>query len=176
MMGTGEAERIAFQLKEDDLIDATRLHTWTALSARKTALFLVVAVIAVCAFLSGSGKLDVWGIVVAVVLVAPAVLVVMNYTFLPMNARRMYHQQKSLQETMAVEWADDGLSWDGQSGNSRTPWTYYVKWSEDRRLFLLYHSDRMHQILPKRVLSPAGIDSIRSNLIKAGVPEFRRFG
>lgn len=179
-MDAAEARRIPFQFNEDDLIAAARLHVWTSLATRNALFFLVVVVIGagliVSTLLSESGTPDVSGIVATAVVGVPAVLAILNYMSLPQNARRMYRQQKSLQETLAVEWSDDGMSWDGQAGHSRTPWSHYVKWCEDRRLFLLYHSDRLHQILPKRVLSSTDIDSIRSNLVQAGIPEFRRFG
>ncbi|HEY9346620.1 MAG TPA: YcxB family protein [Inquilinus sp.] len=179
-MDAAEARRTTFQFNEDDLVAAARLHVWTALTTWKTLLFLVIVVIGagliVSTLLSESGTPDVSGTVATAAVGVPAVLAILHYMSLPQNARRMHRQQKSLQESLAVEWSDDGMNWDGQTGHSRTPWSHYVKWCEDRRLFLLYHSDRLHQILPKRVLSSADIDSIRSNLVQAGVPQFRRFG
>ncbi|OWJ63840.1 YcxB family protein [Inquilinus limosus] len=179
-MDAAEARRITFQFTEDDLIAAARLHVWTALTSRKALLLLVVVVIGagliVSTLLSGSGRPDLQGVVATAVVGVPAALAILHYMSLPQNARRMYRQQKSLHETLAVEWSEDGMSWDGQTGYTRIPWNHYVKWCEDHRLLLLYHSDRLHQMLPKRVLPPAGIDSIRSSLVKAGVPEFRRFG
>ena len=50
------------------------------------------------------------------------------------------------------------MSWDSQvltcrnaTGESRIPWSDFVRWKESERLFLLYVSDVLFQLVPKQI-------------------------
>jgi hypothetical protein len=172
----------AFQLSEDDLVAAARLHGWTAMSSKKIIALLVLVLIVVMAVMystmTGSGPArpdDIWFLVAFGVVIAPAIYVAVIYTVLPQSARRAYRQQKSLHETMHAKWSRSGVEWQAASGQSQTPWGHYAKWNEDSRLFLLYQSDQLYQLLPKRVLSEADANTIRDHLTEAKVSRSRRF-
>ncbi|HEY0231396.1 MAG TPA: YcxB family protein, partial [Dokdonella sp.] len=74
---------------------------------------------------------------------------------LPRRARRLFAQQKNLQRPVTFSWDEDGLAWASVNGSGRTPWADYLKWRQNERLYLLYHSDLMFQMLPKRAFASA---------------------
>ena len=63
---------------------------------------------------------------------------------------RIYAQQQSLQAQYDVELSDEGVRWLSATSDTEMPWAHYVKWAEGERVFLLYHSDCIMHIVPKR--------------------------
>lgn len=117
---------IAVQLDADDFVSAQALHcSWT----RKAILTHGVAV--------GAG-----------------VVREFNRRFiLPRRARKLFAQQKNLQRPLRFGWDEQGLAWVNESGSGKTAWSDYLKWRENDRVFLLYLSDAMFQMLPKRAFA-----------------------
>jgi hypothetical protein len=59
---------------------------------------------------------------------------------------------------------------DGKNAQSLTPWADYRKWTENGELFLLYQSDRLFQMMPKRAFASAeDMRELRDFLVAAGV-------
>ncbi len=82
---------------------------------------------------------------------------ILNYTvILPWSARRMYRQQKALQREMHFRFDDSGASASSEIGNSDIPWGDYLKWKKNDHMILLYISDRMYQMLPRRMFANPG--------------------
>ncbi len=48
------------------------------------------------------------------------------------------------------------------------PWSHFIHWAEDDRSFLLFESDRLYRIIPKRVLTPDQQASLRRALAAIG--------
>ncbi len=93
---------------------------------------------------------------------------------IPWQTRRFYQQHKSLQRPRKVSWDDDFLMTQSSEFNSRTPWTDFHKWRENKQVITLYVTDRMFHILPKRVLDQSQLADIgrlvrRKIAPKAGV-------
>jgi len=149
------------RLEADDYVAAQRLHT------RWTSRQIVVCVAALFA-----------GIVLAVLARREPVLFVgacglaggaagasigrefWRRFLLPRRARRIFAQQKNLQQPFEIRWDDDGLRGVSERGSSHTPWSDYLKWSQDDRIILLYLSDVMFQMLPKRCFGqPAQLEA-----------------
>ncbi|HEY4146086.1 YcxB family protein [Pinirhizobacter sp.] len=56
-----------------------------------------------------------------------------------------------------------------EQGNSVKPWSDYLKWKEGKSVFLLYLSDHMFQIVPKRFFAAhEDIDAFR-NVIRQSI-------
>ena len=87
-----------------------------------------------------------------VVLVAAVVLVLERWVLLPMRARRIFRQQRAMQEPFVVRLGDDGVEWESAVTKRTLPWDYYVRCVEGPEHFLLYQSDWSFEILPKRLL------------------------
>ena len=75
---------------------------------------------------------------------------------------RTFRQRKDLQRAIRFETTDSGLITENETGRGTTPWSDFLRWKENERLFLLYLSDDMFHIVPKSFFGA-----------KDDVPEFR---
>lgn len=151
-MGSEPADGIDVLLSADDYVAASMLHSrWTRkriwTSAAATAIGLALAAV-------GNHWLLVAGSALAGGAIGGAVAYeVARRLFLPWRARRLFAQQRSLQRPVQFTWDAEGLSWSSANGSGRTPWSDYVKWRQNEHILLLYHSDALFQMLPKRAFS-----------------------
>lgn len=75
---------------------------------------------------------------------------VMRIVYIPWKARRVFRQQKSYHCSFELCWYDAGFAARDSNGQYTTPWSDFIKWQEHGRLFLLYHSDLLFHMVPKR--------------------------
>lgn len=69
---------------------------------------------------------------------------------LPRRARKQFAQQKNLQRPIEFSWDEQALHWASANGNGQMPWSDYVKRRQNERIVLLYLSDALFQMIPKR--------------------------
>lgn len=72
---------------------------------------------------------------------------------LPRRLRRVYRQHAGYKSNFTYSWDQDALTADSDIGHARRPWSHYTKWLENDHVFLLYHSDVMFELIPKRWFS-----------------------
>ena len=142
------------QLTADDYLAALRLHRrrvyWFG---RFRWLFWTVFLFLVIAFgLMGSGS-SAWSTPVLLMLFVGAMWLVTERVMLPRQARRIYRQQQSLQRPYRVTIADEGTEAVSSTSRGRHAWSDYQKWIEGPDQFLLYLSDIMFVIIPKRLVA-----------------------
>jgi hypothetical protein len=102
---------------------------------------------------------------VAVLFFGAVWLLIVRYVLLPWRSRRIYRQQKNLHQEFEYSWDESALTVTGKSGYNTTPWHDFLKWRESANMFLVYRSDIMFNMLPKRFFSDASlIDDFRSAL------------
>jgi len=77
-------------------------------------------------------------------------LAILFFGYLPWRFRRLFTQQKGLHGSFRLEFADGGVSASTAHGQAQCPWSHIHKWKEGRHLLLLYFSDAMFAIVPKR--------------------------
>jgi YcxB-like protein len=96
-------------------------------------------------------------------------LVLSRYWYVPRHSRRTFAQTKSLQRPFRWAWNEEQLSCTSDLANAIVPWADLVKWREGDDVFLLYPSNVMFYIFPKRAFQDvAAIDAFRA-LLKAKV-------
>ena len=96
----------------------------------------------------------------------PILLLAVHFGWLlPWRARRLWKQQKALHSPIRMRIGDDGLDVQTEHGHARTPWDHLHRWKENNHLFLLYDSDNLFQMIPKRVLRPDQILGFRELLL-----------
>lgn len=71
----------------------------------------------------------------------------------PYRARRTFRQRKDLQRETAFVASEAGLAASNEYAQGSKPWADFLKWKEGKHVFLLYLSDGMYQIVPKRFFS-----------------------
>jgi YcxB-like protein len=146
---------LRFRLQPEDYIAAQGLHMR---SARKRAMLLGAA-----ALLIGLLLLllhEQWSVIFGCGLIGGTIGGAISQTIvrsfvLPRRARRRFAQQKSLHGEVQFDWDEDGLAWATERGSGKTPWGDYLKWREDDRFILLYQTDVLFQMVPKRAFANA---------------------
>jgi hypothetical protein len=99
--------------------------------------------------LMGSGPYP-WATPVLLLLFIGALWFVTDRLLLPRQARRIYQQQQSLQRPFRFTIADDGTQAVSSTFTGSHAWSDYRKWIEGPDQFLLYQSDVLFVIIPKR--------------------------
>jgi len=97
-----------------------------------------------------------------------------RYVILPNRIKKIYAQQKELHSPFEIEFTDTAMIFSNEFGNATRPWNHFTKWKENDELILLYHSDVIYNILPKRIFTdPQQIDAVKSYLENNEVPAAR---
>ena len=85
------------------------------------------------------------------------------FVWVPRRVRRSYSQRKDLHHDISMVVTSAGIASRSEQGNSMKPWSDYLKWKEGKSVFLLYLSDQMFQMVPKRFFAAQeDIDAFRS--------------
>ncbi|KAA3643040.1 MAG: YcxB family protein [Chloroflexi bacterium] len=84
--------------------------------------------------------------------------------FIPNRAKRIFKQQKELQAPIEMEFTESAFSAVNEFGASSHPWNTFTRWLENKDVFLLYHSDTLYSIIPKRMLTTEQSDLVRQYL------------
>ena len=95
-----------------------------------------------------------------------------RYVFLPNRVKKIFMQQKELSSPIEFEFTETGLHTSNEFGNSTRPWSYFIKWKENKELIMLYHSDVLFNMIPKRFFTdPQQIETVKSYLENNKVPK-----
>lgn len=163
--------RIEVRLEDADHLAAQRVHTrWT-----RRQVLVHVAVIAVGALLLLVPSRAHWTVIAGSALLGGAIggalwREIMRWLWLPYRARRLFAQHKALHKPIEFEWDHEALSLRTESAIGRTPWSDYAHRREDGRVVLLYLSDVVFHVIPRRCFTDAAQEqSFRERL--AGIVE-----
>jgi hypothetical protein len=92
-----------------------------------------------------------------------AYLAFIAFIWIPRKVRRSYFQRKDLHHDISMVVTNDGIASRSEQGYSMKPWSDYLKWKEGKSVFLLYLSDHMFQMIPKRFFAVhKDVDAFRS--------------
>ncbi len=170
------SDTLRFNLTNDDHVEASQLH---AMRGSRGGLWILAAIIwliySALAFLA-VGEWD-WqhaatsaGLGAAVA--AVVVLLIYHYT-IPRRSRRIFAQQKSLQSEVEASWNEEALDLAAPSGRGKLLWGDFHKWTEGPNVILLYQSDAIFNLFPKRAFSEEALADIRGRLDQAGVQQLK---
>lgn len=144
---------ISGKLSADDYVRAQYLHIRPRLAFKVVGALLIAAFVWTVwiSFTGGSSDLPSWpGFVVVA---ASIYLLAFFFIYIPWRSRRTYGQQKSLRRESRMKVSESGIQVENEVGQATVPWTDYAKWKENDRLFLLYLSDPVFHLVPKRFFS-----------------------
>lgn len=100
-------------------------------------------------------------VLLACLLYLPTVFLIYH----PYKCRREFTQRKDLHSPLRFQITEEGIGFHVQSTTLLRPWGDYHKWREGRAMFLLYFSDTLYQMMPKRFFSePDDVDKFRTLL------------
>lgn len=163
-----------FALTADDTVAGMRLYAWSGMTSRKSLIrwfLLWVVLVAVLGWIVTRGslapeKLPATALVVLGGSLIPFLLAaIVTVIGVPIQARRTHRQQRTLRGDMTLAWSDDALHIESEYGIFDIPWGHFLRWREDGRSILLYESERLVRIIPKRALSDGQQQSLRASLV-----------
>ncbi len=145
---------------------AGRLVTWLG--------FLMLGVIIL--FLVGGILLALLGSLPWSIIIFPALilgfLAFFQFYLRPYQITRSYNQHKELSSPFELEITDEGYSIKNSYGTGKIPWKDFAKWKEDQQVILLYRTDNMFNMVPKRLLQEAAqVQYIHEKLSQNNVKE-----
>lgn len=150
-MSESGPDSVEVLLNIDDYVAAQAMHTrWT----RKRAVVLLCS--GAVGIVVGGFVPSAWAFAIGFTLVGCAVGGAIGFEFarrfvIPKRARRIFAQQKALRRSRVYHWDDTGLRSVSEHAEGTMPWTDFLKQRESDRLYLLYLSDAMFVMMPKRV-------------------------
>ena len=163
---------VVIQLQAEDLAFAQHLHLRQYMQSRVGLIRLVVLCVVATAGFAGLLRLggdEALMPVLVFALCSP--FAVLGFPFLVtrvlggFTARRTFRQHKTLQKPATLTWSEQGVVMQSEYGDARVPWADFRKAREDQRMILLYESDRLYRLIPKRCLSAAQLADIQSCLV-----------
>jgi hypothetical protein len=134
-----------------DYIEALRIRArparWTlTIGALICVLGFLVALIGFQDVLTGKGRA-----IVPIAGLMPILSVcVFHFFALPQSARRIFKQQRSMRDEFENTIDDAGFHSKTARFTGTCDWSYFATWAEGERVFVLYQSDALMNILPKR--------------------------
>ena len=94
-----------------------------------------------------------------------------RYVLLPNRIKKIFTQQKELSLPVEFEFTETGVHTSNELGNSTRPWTHFIKWKENKEVIMLYHSDVLFNMIPKRFFTDSQqIETFKSFLENNKVP------
>jgi hypothetical protein len=172
---------ISFQYLPEDFLEAWRLqlrHNRFVRVCRFAPLILLV----VFGLASWTEFRD-HGLVTGLISILPMVIVsglllglniLSDRVLLPRRAKRFMAQQKSIQGEVSIGWSDEGVTFSAKTAHALTAWGDYFKWLENDTVLLIFQSENLLNVLPKRRLTDDQIAEIRRRLEAALGPAGRK--
>ncbi len=158
---------VSYRLTAQDLVDVQRsaflrqIGSWRRLALPGAVLsFLVVL-----------GIMNRQFGLAFILLIASVLTVLLPWLWtIPQAARLNFAQTRSLRDETHLEWTKHGLRLWSDNQNVFTPWADCRFWLETPRSILLYQADLAFQFVPKRILSPDELGSLRRSAEAANIP------
>ena len=129
-----------------------------------SAILVVIVLFISFAAFSSKGRSLVLPITMAVCV---AYLPIFLFIILPFRSRKIYLQQKLMQLPCDFSFDESSMQAKSGVGTSSICWDMLHKWKENKDLILVYQSDAIFHMFPKRCFaSESDINEFRSILIK----------
>ncbi len=148
-----EEYQFTFQLTEEDYLRGVRFKAKPEggfqLTFSLASIMIMLFLIGIYLFIR---SLMSWQTLIPVVLI-PVFYLIGRYFWVPRYVNRIYQQQKELQKPVEIQITMDALHSANEFGQSTRPWSNFTNWKENEHLFLLYHSDALQTLIPKRIFS-----------------------
>jgi hypothetical protein len=103
-----------------------------------------------------------WSLLLTVMIIA--MLLWLQWGALYANARRQFWNTPSSQERIALDVQDTGLHFRSASTDGTVSWKRYIKWIEEKHVFVLFSSPLIFVIVPKRAFAAEQLLAFRETL------------
>ena len=167
--------RISYRITREDYIDAQKLHRSKGRRAVVRGFVVAAKVVVVACF--------VLVLVLAVVTkdrnswsnLAPllglgVVWALLLWVWTPFSWRRCYAKDRRWQQQFTADISEDGIHLESVDFDANLKWTIYLRFIESNKVFLLYQTGRMFNLLPKVAFAPGEIEELRE-LLRRKLPD-----
>lgn len=165
------AGQVTYRPEMEDCVAASRAWWWRSAKKPRFRIQMIIALVIVIALsIAAAWFFDIRDVPFIVMMATGGFVSCMlvqlglTYALLPSRARRLFRQQKSMDQELRLSWSDAGAKMEAPSGYNDTPWSDYFGWYESDDVFLLLFNDRLYQFAPKRALSAEQIADLRQTL------------
>lgn len=158
--------RISYHITREDFIDAQKLHRSKGPSPLGRAIVLIgkilvggsILVLIALAAVDRDRKL--WANLAPLIILLVLWLLGM-LVWVPFNWRRCYAKDRRLQQEFTADISEEGVHLKSLDFDANLKWSLYLRLLESDRLFLLYQTGRMFNLLPKAAFGPGEIEEFR---------------
>lgn len=160
------------QLQWSDYLNSSLLHMQPTGFVRFIVYFTIaigILILVLAFYLAATAQVSIISLIPVLTFVI--FIPIYRYVFLPNRVKKIFSQQKELSLPYDIEISDTGMIVSNEFGTVNRPWDNFHKWKENNDLLILYHSDVLYTILPKRIFSDAAqIENVKEYLISNQVP------
>jgi YcxB-like protein len=160
--------KLNIQLTPEDYVKATFIHMRPRPFFKYLGYFmllLIVIVLPISIYEAAAHQKDI--IVPAGIILSLAFLAWNFGITVPKRVRKIFKQQKALHTPYSFAITTESILIKSERGETNLTWDYFLKWKESKDLFLLYSSDVMFHMIPKRCFtSPDEAVQFRSLLLE----------
>ena len=165
----GSIMQIEYEISEQDFLDAQKLAMKKTPKLTTRLLFRIMPYWGVLLFLGVAWPVFQKGFVWKTEMIVPfafAVLCLGSPLLLKRAYQKAYRRNPSCQGRLSLVLTESGLDFNGATFSSQLKWEHFIRFVEDEKIFLLYQTNQLVQIIPKRQLSPEQISELREGFIR----------
>lgn len=148
---------ITARVTVDDYIAAHRLHH----QRRTKILYAVFAVIAVAGLALWATGWKYWPIVLFTGVGGLLGQWWEDRGALPGKVRKLFAQYKGIDEPAELSWDADFLTGRSARGEGKRKWAEYARFAENKEVMLLYITDQLWEVYPKRIFEASQLEEFR---------------
>jgi hypothetical protein len=156
--------QIEYEISEQDFLDAHKLAIRKSLSRSTRLIFRVLPFWGLFMFLGVMWPVLRHGFSWKWNMLLPFSMALL-FLSLPLLMRqvqkKVYRQTANLHGKRTVTVDESGLSFSGPAYSSRLEWTFFPRFVEGEKTFLLYQSNQIFNVIPKQQLSQEQIVQLR---------------
>jgi hypothetical protein len=98
-----------------------------------------------------------------------APIIGLHYLLLPRRAKRLYRQQKTLQQLYRYSWTDEGLTLTTPTSTGRYAWSQFHRWADGQTAVLFSLNEQLFFFVPRRVLDDGRATDLKAILERSGL-------
>jgi hypothetical protein len=144
---------------EQDYVDAHVLHRRPVAVAVNWTM-AVILVVGLILLLFG---IRMWGLMLSIGGIGGFIgEAIQAHLYIPAKVKKLYAQFKGIDTPITYRWNSSALTVQSERGGGERKWSDFLKLKENDRLFLLYSTDLLFEIVPKTwFANPAQMDEFR---------------
>lgn len=160
--------RIAYQISEEDFLEAQKLYSATSLTRTQRLFRRVMTIAGLVLFIAGAVSLLLPSSEFRNDLVpgtgAGAILILLFWVAPQLGMKKKFAKDKRLQCEIVAEFSESGMDISSRNSSAKISWADCVRYSESANLFLVFQSPQIFNVFPKRAFATGETDEFRQLL------------